>query len=88
MRSAKAADAYRRPLGVFFLARCNAIAAAILMPRDQVLANPEVAGRRAIPQSWDVALRTQRSYSMSALACGAHRSRAEPLPGAVQAPAP
>ncbi len=39
-------------------ARCNAIAAAILMPRDQVLANPEVAGRQAIPESWDyVALR-------------------------------
>ncbi|MGH4014727.1 MAG: hypothetical protein ACRDSL_12535 [Pseudonocardiaceae bacterium] len=28
------------------------------MPRDQVLANPEVAGRQANPQSWDdVALR-------------------------------
>lgn len=34
-------------------ARCNAIAAAILMPRDVVLMSPEVAGRRAIPESWD-----------------------------------
>jgi Zn-dependent peptidase ImmA (M78 family) len=39
-------------------ARCNAIAAAILMPRDQMLANSEVAGRQATPESWDyVALR-------------------------------
>ncbi|MEO7196736.1 MAG: XRE family transcriptional regulator [Pseudonocardiaceae bacterium] len=49
-------------------ARCNAIAAAILMPRDQVLANPEVAGRRTIPQSWDyVALRdTAALFGVSA----------------------
>lgn len=39
-------------------ARCNAIAAAILMPRDLVLNSPEVNGRRALPESWDyVALR-------------------------------
>lgn len=34
-------------------ARCNAIAAAILMPRDAVLSSTEVAGRQAIPESWD-----------------------------------
>ena len=34
-------------------ARCNAIAAAILMPPGLVLAGPEVAGRRALPDSWD-----------------------------------
>jgi Zn-dependent peptidase ImmA (M78 family) len=34
-------------------ARCNAVAAAILMPRDLVLANPEVDGRRALRDSWD-----------------------------------
>jgi Zn-dependent peptidase ImmA (M78 family) len=34
-------------------ARCNLIAAAILMPRNQVLANAEVIGRQALPDSWD-----------------------------------
>ncbi|MGH3984376.1 MAG: XRE family transcriptional regulator [Pseudonocardiaceae bacterium] len=34
-------------------ARCNAIAAAVLMPRDAVLASPEVADRQAIPEAWD-----------------------------------
>ncbi len=34
-------------------ARCNAIAAAILMPRDAVLASPEVAARQHSPTSWD-----------------------------------
>lgn len=36
-------------------ARCNAIAAATLMPREQVLVSPEVADRRATPESWDYA---------------------------------
>ena len=34
-------------------ARCNAVAAAILMPRDLVLASPEVNRRRALRDSWD-----------------------------------
>jgi Zn-dependent peptidase ImmA (M78 family) len=34
-------------------ARCNAIAAAILMPRDQVLSSPEVIALSAHPDSWD-----------------------------------
>jgi Zn-dependent peptidase ImmA (M78 family) len=34
-------------------ARCNAVAAAMLMPRDQVLASPEVSGREALRDSWD-----------------------------------
>jgi Zn-dependent peptidase ImmA (M78 family) len=34
-------------------ARCNAIAAAILMPADAVLARPEVIARRQDPTSWD-----------------------------------
>jgi Zn-dependent peptidase ImmA (M78 family) len=33
-------------------ARCNAIAAAMLMPRDAVLRNDEVAARKDAPQSW------------------------------------
>ncbi len=33
-------------------ARCNAIAAAVLMPRDAVLANPEVRARQHSPSSW------------------------------------
>lgn len=36
-------------------ARCNRIAAAILMPRDAVLASPAVNDRRAQPDSWDYA---------------------------------
>lgn len=36
-------------------ARCNAVAAAILMPRDLVLGSPEVDGRRALRDSWDYA---------------------------------
>jgi len=36
-------------------ARCNAIAAAILMPREAVLTSAEVASRRATPDSWDYA---------------------------------
>lgn len=34
-------------------ARCNAIAAAMLMPRDAVLGNPEVVARKDAPQSWN-----------------------------------
>lgn len=34
-------------------ARCNAIAAAILMPRDLVLASADVAARQNYPDSWD-----------------------------------
>ena len=34
-------------------ARCNAIAAAILMPADAVLARPDVVSRRNAPDSWD-----------------------------------
>jgi Zn-dependent peptidase ImmA (M78 family)/transcriptional regulator with XRE-family HTH domain len=34
-------------------ARCNAIAAAILMPRADVLAHPEVMARRTNPEGWD-----------------------------------
>jgi Zn-dependent peptidase ImmA (M78 family) len=34
-------------------ARCNAIAASILMPRAAVLAQPEVRGREHDPNSWD-----------------------------------
>ena len=34
-------------------ARCNAISASILMPREAVLARPEVAARRAHPENWD-----------------------------------
>jgi Zn-dependent peptidase ImmA (M78 family)/transcriptional regulator with XRE-family HTH domain len=34
-------------------ARCNAIAAAILMPRELVLTNSEVRARQAHPDSWD-----------------------------------
>jgi Zn-dependent peptidase ImmA (M78 family) len=34
-------------------ARCNAIAAAILMPRDAVLGNPEVVARKDTPQAWN-----------------------------------
>jgi len=33
--------------------RCNALAAAVLMPRDAVLANPEVRARERAPNSWD-----------------------------------
>ncbi|MGH3940019.1 MAG: XRE family transcriptional regulator [Pseudonocardiaceae bacterium] len=33
--------------------RCNAVAAAILMPQDLVLTSPEVDGRRALRDSWD-----------------------------------
>ena len=33
--------------------RCNAIAAAVLMPRGAVLANPEVRARERSPGSWD-----------------------------------
>ncbi|MGI5506335.1 XRE family transcriptional regulator [Lentzea sp. CA-135723] len=36
-------------------ARCNAIAAAILMPRDRVLASPEVVSRVALRDSWNYA---------------------------------
>jgi Zn-dependent peptidase ImmA (M78 family) len=36
-------------------ARCNAIAAAILMPRDLVLAHPAVRARASTPASWDYA---------------------------------
>ncbi|SDQ99002.1 Zn-dependent peptidase ImmA, M78 family [Tsukamurella pulmonis] len=32
---------------------CNAIAAAVLMPRSAVLARPEVIARRDVPTSWD-----------------------------------
>lgn len=40
-------------------ARCNAIAAAALMPREAVLANPEVRARQHFPRSWSYdALRT------------------------------
>lgn len=40
-------------------ARCNAIAAAVLMPRELVLANPEVRARQHSPSSWSYdALRT------------------------------
>jgi len=34
-------------------ARCNAIAAAILMPRELVLESAEVRGRQALPDSWE-----------------------------------
>jgi Zn-dependent peptidase ImmA (M78 family) len=34
-------------------ARCNAIAAAILMPRELVLTNAEVRTRQTLPDSWD-----------------------------------
>jgi len=34
-------------------ARCNGIAAAILMPRDAVLAQPEVRARANAPNTWD-----------------------------------
>ncbi|HET7311079.1 MAG TPA: XRE family transcriptional regulator [Mycobacteriales bacterium] len=34
-------------------ARCNGIAAAMLMPKDAVLAQPEVQARRNQPTSWD-----------------------------------
>lgn len=34
-------------------ARCNAIAAAMLMPREAVLSSPEVAAHRDAPESWD-----------------------------------
>jgi Zn-dependent peptidase ImmA (M78 family) len=34
-------------------ARCKAIAAAILMPADAVLARPDVVSRRNAPDSWD-----------------------------------
>jgi Zn-dependent peptidase ImmA (M78 family) len=34
-------------------AQCNAIAAAMLMPRRQVLANAVVREREALPDSWD-----------------------------------
>ena len=34
-------------------ARCNAIAAATLMPREQVLSSPQVIGRQTEPASWD-----------------------------------
>lgn len=34
-------------------ARCNAVAAAMLMPRDQVLASEEVRVRDGLPESWD-----------------------------------
>ncbi len=34
-------------------ARCNSIAAAMLMPRDAVLSNPEVAARKDAPQLWN-----------------------------------
>jgi Zn-dependent peptidase ImmA (M78 family) len=34
-------------------ARCNAIAAAVLMPRVAVLASPEVHSRRNSPDSWN-----------------------------------
>src|SRR4051812_9405627 len=34
-------------------ARCNAVAAAMLMPRDQVLASEEVRVREGLPESWD-----------------------------------
>jgi Zn-dependent peptidase ImmA (M78 family) len=34
-------------------ARCNAIAAAVLMPRKLVLASAEVRGRQGLPDSWD-----------------------------------
>ncbi len=36
-------------------ARCNAIAAAMLMPRAEVVANGEVAARRGSPESWTYA---------------------------------
>jgi Zn-dependent peptidase ImmA (M78 family) len=36
-------------------ARCNAIAAQILMPSSAVLARPEVMRRRDVPTSWDYA---------------------------------
>lgn len=40
-------------------ARCNAVAAAALMPREAVLANPEVRARQHSPSSWSYdALRT------------------------------
>jgi len=34
-------------------ARCNAIAATVLMPADAVLARPEVISRRTTPNTWD-----------------------------------
>lgn len=34
-------------------ARCNAIAAAVLMPRDQVLSNPYVVEREGTPERWE-----------------------------------
>lgn len=34
-------------------ARCNAIAAAVLMPAAEVRARPEVVARKDIPKSWD-----------------------------------
>lgn len=34
-------------------ARCNAIAAAVLMPASEVRARPEVVARKDIPASWD-----------------------------------
>ncbi|MDN5855433.1 MAG: XRE family transcriptional regulator [Actinomycetia bacterium] len=36
-------------------ARCNAIAASILMPRELVLGSPEVDGRKVLSESWDYA---------------------------------
>ena len=49
-------------------ARCSAIAAAMLMPRDAVLANPDVAAREHDPERWDYeTLRTAASpYGVSA----------------------
>jgi Zn-dependent peptidase ImmA (M78 family) len=40
-------------------ARCNAIAAAMLMPADQVLTQPAVVAREHDPESWDFELLTE-----------------------------